>query len=74
MKNITAGGGARRAFESARSAGVCAVGVLCIAATSRSPWLLVPGAGDSQSTYQSSGRLTSPRLSDYTATVLLVHF
>ena len=74
MEHIPAGGGARRAFESARSAGVCTVGVLCIAAAGGSPWLAAPGAGGSQSTYQSGGRLTSPRLSDYTATVFLVHF
>ena len=74
MECKPAGGGARRAFESARSAGVCAVGVLCIAAAGGSPWLAAPGAGGSQSTYQLSGRLTSPRLSDYTATVLTVHF
>ena len=74
MENIPAGGGARRAFESARFAGVCAVGVLCIAAASGSLWLAAPGAGGSQSTYQSGGRLTSPRLSDYTATFCLVRF
>ena len=74
MEYIPAGGGARRAFESARSASVCAVGVLCIAATGGSPWLAVPGAGGSQSTYQSGGCLTSLRLSDYIAAVFLVHF
>ena len=74
MKNITARGGARRAFESSRLAGVCAVGVLCIAAAGGSRWLVAFNAGGSQNTYQSHGCLTSPRLSDHTAMVLLVHF
>ena len=62
MEYIPAGGGARRAFESARSAGVCAVGMLCIAAAGGSPWLAAQVAGGSQSTYQTDGRLTSSRL------------
>ena len=74
MEYILSGGGARRAFESARSAGVCDLGVLCIAAAGGFPWLAAPGAGGSQSTYQSGGRLFSPRLSDYPAMIPLVHF
>ena len=70
MEYIPAGGGARRAFESVRSTGVCEVGVLCIAAADGSPWLAAPSASGSQSTYQSGGCLTSPRLSDYIATFL----
>ena len=65
-------GGARRAFETARSAGVCAVALWACCAWRRPSGprgLSAPGAGGSQSTYQSGGRLTSPRLSDHTATV-----
>ena len=69
MEYIPAGGGARRAIESARSAGVCAVGVLRLAVASGSTGLAAPGTGSSQSTYQSDGRLTSPRLSDHATTV-----
>ena len=55
--------------ESASSAGDCSVGLLCIAAAVEAWWLAWAGADGGPSTHKPSGRLTSTKLSDHTATL-----
>ena len=45
------------------------MGLLCIAAPGEAWWLARPGADGGPSTHKPSGRLTSTKLSDHTATL-----